>query len=65
MWIQRRLAVMNFLQFFVSGAWLISLGGYLIVTLGFTRGQVGSIYATIGIGALFMPGLWASSQTAG
>ena len=57
MWIQGRLAVMNFLQFFVWGAWLISLGGYLIVTLGFTGGQVGSIYATMGIGALFMPGL--------
>jgi len=55
--IQVRLAVMNFLQFFVWGAWLISLGGYLIVTLGFTGGQVGSIYATMGIGALFMPGL--------
>ena len=57
MWIQGRLAAMNFLQFFVWGAWLISLGGYLIVTLGFTGGQVGSIYATMGIGALFMPGL--------
>jgi MFS transporter, NHS family, xanthosine permease len=57
MWIQGRLAVMNFLQFFVWGAWLISLGGYLIVTLGFTGGQVGSIYATMGIGSLFMPGL--------
>src|SRR5262245_23793155 len=57
MWIQQRLAVMNFLQFFVWGSWLISLGGYLIVTLGFTGGQVGSIYATMGIGALFMPGL--------
>ena len=57
MWIQGRLAVMNFLQFFVWGAWLISLGAYLIVTLGFTGGQVGSIYATMGIGALFMPGL--------
>jgi MFS transporter, NHS family, xanthosine permease len=57
MWIQGRLAVMNFLQFFVWGAWLISLGGYLILTLGFTGGQVGSIYATMGIGSLFMPGL--------
>ena len=57
MGIQVRLAVMNFLQFFVWGAWLISFGGYMIVTLGFTGGQVGSIYATMGIGALFMPGL--------
>lgn len=52
-----RLIVLNFLQFFVWGAWLISLGGYLIVTLGFSGSQVGSIYATMGIAALFMPGL--------
>ena len=57
MTIQVRLSVMNFLQFFVWGAWLISLGAYLIVTLGFTGSQVGSIYATMGIGSLFMPGL--------
>jgi NHS family xanthosine MFS transporter len=55
--IQFRLTVMNFMQFFVWGSWLISLGAYLIVTLGFTGGQVGSIYATMGLGSLFMPGL--------
>ena len=55
--IKLRLTVMNFLQFFVWGAWLISLGGYMIVTLGFTGGQVGSVYATMGIASLFMPGL--------
>lgn len=48
---------MNFLEFFVWGAWLISLGGYLIVTLKFTGSQVGSIYATMGIASLFMPTL--------
>ena len=48
---------MNFLQFFIWGAWLISLGGYMIVTLKFTGGQVGSIYATMGIASLFMPAL--------
>jgi len=39
------------------GSWLISLGGYMIVTLKFTGGQVGSIYATMGIASLFMPAL--------
>ena len=57
MGISLRLTVMNFLQFFVWGAWLISLGAYMIVTLGFSGGQVGSIYATMGVAALFMPGL--------
>lgn len=55
--IKHRLIVMNFLQFFVWGSWLISLGAYMIVTLNFTGGQVGSIYATMGIASLFMPAL--------
>jgi len=49
--------MMNFLEFFIWGSWLISLGGYMIVTLKFTGGQVGSIYATMGIASLFMPAL--------
>jgi MFS transporter, NHS family, xanthosine permease len=53
--IKNRLILMNFLEFFVWGSWLISLGGYLIVTLKFTGSQVGSIYATMGIASLFMP----------
>jgi len=55
--IQLRLTVMNFMQFFVWGSWLISLGAYMIVTLHFTGGQVGSVYATMGVASLFMPGL--------
>lgn len=55
--LQARLTVMNFLEFFVWGAWLISLGGYLIVTLKFSGSQVGSIYATMGIASLFMPAI--------
>ena len=48
---------MNFLQFFVWGAWLISLGGYLFNTLHFRGGEVAKIYATMGVASLFMPGL--------
>jgi MFS transporter, NHS family, xanthosine permease len=55
--IKLRLIVMNFLEFFVWGSWLISLGGYLIVTLKFSGSQVGNIYATMGIASLFMPPL--------
>lgn len=53
--IKLRLVILNFLEFFVWGAWLISLGGYMIVTLHFTGIQVGSVYATMGIASLFMP----------
>src|SRR5687767_7597577 len=52
-----RLIVMNFLEFFVWGAWLISLGGYLISTLNFTGGQVGLIYGTMGLASLITPAL--------
>jgi NHS family xanthosine MFS transporter len=55
--IRFRLIVMNFLEFFVWGSWLISLGGYMIAQLQFTGGQVGAVYATMGIASLFMPAL--------
>ncbi len=55
--IRKRLMVLNFLEFFVWGSWLISLGGYMIVTLKFTGGQVGSIYATMGLASVVMPAL--------
>lgn len=48
---------MNFLQFFIWGSWLISLGSYMGVTLGFSGIEIGGVYATMGIASLFMPGL--------
>lgn len=48
---------MNFLEFFVWGSWLTSLGAYLSTHLHFTGVQIGSIFATMGIAAMFMPGL--------
>jgi NHS family xanthosine MFS transporter len=55
--IRFRLIIMNFLEFFVWGSWLISLGGYMFVHLQFKGGQVGAVYATMGIASLFMPAL--------
>ncbi len=55
--IKFRLIIMNFLEFFVWGAWLISMGSYMSATLHFTLGQIASIYGTMGIASLFMPGL--------
>ncbi|MDR1347549.1 MAG: nucleoside permease [Prevotellaceae bacterium] len=52
-----RLIIMNFLQFFIWGAWLISFGSYAGGKLGFTGVQIGSFFATMGIAALFMPAL--------
>lgn len=55
--IRTRIIIMNFLQFFVWGSWLISLGAYLFNVLHFTGVQVGSIYGTMGLASLFMPAL--------
>ena len=59
--IKFRLTAMQFLQFFVWGAWLISLGGYMGGTLHFEGGQIGAIFATMGIASLIMPGLTTSN----
>jgi MFS transporter, NHS family, xanthosine permease len=51
---------MNFMEFFVWGSWLISLGGYMFTFPGdlCERGAlVGATYGTMGIASLFMPTL--------
>jgi len=48
---------MNFLQYAIWGAWLISLGAYLGGSLKFEGFQIGSFFATMGIASLFMPGI--------
>lgn len=56
--IKSRLIVMNFLEFFVWGSWLISLGAYMFNVLGLKGWQVGSIYGTMGIAAIITPALF-------
>ncbi|HKB44216.1 MAG TPA: nucleoside permease [Chitinophagaceae bacterium] len=55
--IKFRLTIMNFLEFFIWGAWLISMSQYMFNSLKFTGVQVGSIYGTMGIASLFAPAL--------
>jgi MFS transporter, NHS family, xanthosine permease len=52
-----RLIGMNFLQFFIWGSWLISIGNYLGGTLQFTGAEIGAVFSTLGIASLFMPAL--------
>lgn len=52
-----RLIIMNFLQYAIWGAWLISMGAYLGGGLRFSGVQIGSFFATMGIASLFMPGI--------
>lgn len=56
--IKLRLTVMNFLEFFVWGAWLISLGGYMFNALHFTGTQIGAVYGSMGIASLVTPALF-------
>ncbi len=54
--IKLRLTILNFLQFFIWGSWLISTGAYLF-GLGFSGIDIGGVYSTLGIASLFMPAL--------
>lgn len=55
--IKLRLTILNFLQFFVWGSYLTSLGGYMYGTLGFKGEEIGLVFMTMGIASLFMPTL--------
>jgi len=57
MGIKYRLTVMNFLQFFVWGAWLITIGTYCFNAKGWTGAQFGAIFSTLAIASIFMPAI--------
>ena len=49
-----QLSTMMFLQFFIWGAWFVTLGTYL-AGLGFSGSQIGTAYLTNNIGAIISP----------
>ncbi|TBR36950.1 MULTISPECIES: nucleoside permease [Dyella] len=55
--IKLRLIIMSFLQFFVWGAWLITIGAYWFQNKHWSGAQFGAIFSTMGIASLFMPSI--------
>lgn len=53
--IKFRLILMNFLQFFIWGSWLITIGAYWFQNKNWPGAQFGVIFSTMGIASLFMP----------
>ncbi|NOY49085.1 MAG: nucleoside permease [Chlorobi bacterium] len=57
MGIKSKITIMNFLQFFIWGAWLITIGGYWFQNRDWTGTEFGAIFSTMGIASLFMPAI--------
>lgn len=55
--IKLKLIAMNFLQFFVWGAWLISMGRYMGNVMQYDGQEVGGLFATAGFAAIITPAL--------
>jgi len=48
---------MSFLQFFVWGAWLITVGNYWFGTKQWSGAEFGAIFSTLGISSIIMPAI--------
>src|SRR5689334_20154623 len=55
--IKVRLTLMSFLQFYVWGAWLITIGTYCQFGKHWTWPEFGAIFSTLAISSIFMPAI--------
>ena len=55
--IKFRLTLLSFLQFFVWGAWLITIANYWFGTKQWDGTKFGAVFSTMGIASVFMPTL--------
>jgi NHS family xanthosine MFS transporter len=55
--LKARLILMSFLQFFIWGAWLLTIGAYWFQNRHWSGAGFGAIFSTMGIASMFMPSL--------
>jgi NHS family xanthosine MFS transporter len=55
--IKHRLITMSFLQFFVWGAWLTTIGTYCMEGKGWSFPEFGAVFSTLALSSLIMPSL--------
>ena len=55
--IKTRLTILNFLQFFVWGAWLITIANYWFGTKGWSGVNFGAVFSTLAWSSIFMPAI--------
>jgi NHS family xanthosine MFS transporter len=67
--IKNQLTLMSFLQFFIWGAWLITVGNYWFATKQWSGAEFGAIFSTLGLSSIVMPALtgiiadrWVSAE---
>ncbi|HEY5590157.1 MAG TPA: nucleoside permease [Paludibacter sp.] len=57
MQLKYRLTAMSFLQFFVWGAWLITIANYWFGTKQWGSSEFGAVFSTLGISSIFIPAI--------
>jgi len=55
MGLKPRIAIMQFLQFFIWGSWMMTIAAWWFGTQHWSGAQFGAIFSTMGIASLFMP----------
>ena len=55
--LKTRLILLNFLQFFIWGSWLLTIAAYWFQSRNWSGTDFGAIFSTMGIASLFMPAI--------